>query len=308
MNLPTIHLISIGGWNAPHPDTSNPPDVTYENWVKWNNDTFDGIDWDIEGNDDTNSPFNMFTQPCLDLMGQISQLAKKDGYLVSMVPAESYLDPTASVFDFYLNHSYPEWETLVPFFPYHGHNVYAYLLVKYGSTLVNGQVSDTFDFVTIQLYEGYSHADYNITLGRQSPVSYLQNWIPLVYGGWDLEIPSNYISTDWGTGSSAVGGISTVRVSVPPSRLVIGLANGWAGGDSSINPTKFLLIYPDQVGDSYRALEATGLAPRGYAFWVISEEGNASVARPNVPVWMAAGLNQFLHTRSLNSTNTTSAF
>lgn len=301
MKLPTIHLISIGGWNAPHPDTSNPPDIVYNNWVKWNNDTFDGFDWDIEGNDDLSSPYNQFTLPCLDLMGQMSQLAKKDGYLVSMVPAESYLDPTTSAFDLYLNHSYPEWETLEPNFLYHGHNAYAYLLIKYGTTLVNKDATDTFDFVTIQLYEGYSHADYNITVGGQTSVSYLQNWIPRVYAGWDLQIPSKYISTDWGTGSSDVGGISTIRVSVSPSRLVIGLANGWAGDG------KFLLIYPDQVGDSHRALETDGLAPRGYAFWVIKEEGTASVEHPDVPVWMASGFNEFLHTRLLDTINNNSS-
>ncbi len=47
--LPTIHLISIGGWNSPHPDTSNSAESIYENWRLWNNDLFDGFDWDIEG-------------------------------------------------------------------------------------------------------------------------------------------------------------------------------------------------------------------------------------------------------------------
>jgi hypothetical protein len=49
---------------------------------------FDGIDWDIEGNDDFSSPYNHFTVECLDLMGRFSQLAKEKGsYIVSMVPA-----------------------------------------------------------------------------------------------------------------------------------------------------------------------------------------------------------------------------
>jgi hypothetical protein len=59
LNLPTIHIISIGGWNSPHPDTSITAEETYENWNHWNRHIaarpelgfmgFDGFDWDIEG-------------------------------------------------------------------------------------------------------------------------------------------------------------------------------------------------------------------------------------------------------------------
>ena len=34
----------------------------------------------------------------LDLMGKMSQRAKKDGYIVAMAPMESYLDPSTSLF------------------------------------------------------------------------------------------------------------------------------------------------------------------------------------------------------------------
>lgn len=48
------------------------------------------------GADNQSSPINTFTVPCLDLVGQFSQLAQQDGYVVSLVPPESYLDPTTS--------------------------------------------------------------------------------------------------------------------------------------------------------------------------------------------------------------------
>lgn len=67
MNLETVHLISIGGWNSPHPDTTNPTENVYAMWNKWNTETiaspekgfygFDGFDWDIEG---MLKPFNSF--------------------------------------------------------------------------------------------------------------------------------------------------------------------------------------------------------------------------------------------------------
>ena len=48
LGLQTVHLISIGGWNSPHPDTTNSPEIVYEAWKSWNNGLFDGFDWDIE--------------------------------------------------------------------------------------------------------------------------------------------------------------------------------------------------------------------------------------------------------------------
>ena len=142
-NLPTIHMISIGGWNAPHPNTSMSTRVVYNNWVNWNNNLFDGFDWDVEGNDDPNNSNNNLTISVLDLMGEMSQMAKLDGYIVSMAPAESYIDPTTDLFDTSLQHNYPEWMELQPDFYYHGHNSYSYLLYKYGYVHVVAGVTDT---------------------------------------------------------------------------------------------------------------------------------------------------------------------
>jgi hypothetical protein len=40
----------------------------------------------------------------LDLMGGMSQLAKRDGYVVAMAPMESYLDPSTHTFDRYVQY------------------------------------------------------------------------------------------------------------------------------------------------------------------------------------------------------------
>ena len=68
----------------------------YSAWLSWNNQIasqygwkgFDGIDWDMEGANEVSSPTNFFTVACLDLVGQFSQLAKADGFIVSLVPPE----------------------------------------------------------------------------------------------------------------------------------------------------------------------------------------------------------------------------
>jgi len=313
LNLETVHLISIGGWNSPHPDTSVSAEEAYDHWNFWNKNIaarpdkgfygFHGFDWDIEGNDDPNSQYNHFTVECLDFMGRFSQLAKqKGGYIVSMAPAESYLDPTHHTFDRSLLHNYPEWEPIVPNFNYHGRNTYAYLLDKYGYyteetdaavdySLLNAVDTSvraasekklrTFDFVTIQLYEGYSHAEYNTTQLGQSSADYVTHWVRKVLAGWeidysaDTELKYPYVN----------------KLTLDRTELVVGCANGWAGDG------KFFLLFPDQAEKAYEALAKLDLAPRGFAFWDILDEGKISLQRPHEPVWMAAGLNRFLKVR-----------
>eukprot|EP00041_Stephanoeca_diplocostata_P018351 m.383972 g.383972 ORF g.383972 m.383972 type:complete len:153 (+) comp20985_c0_seq23:1308-1766(+) len=124
--MEVIHVVSIGGWNAPHPDVSLSGLDWWKIWQEWNEHTvarpavgwhgFSGFDWDVEGNDDVDSPFNVFSLAELDLMGTMSVAAKRAGYLVAMAPAQSYLDSATS--DFSLSVSYaPSWKGD---FPYHG--------------------------------------------------------------------------------------------------------------------------------------------------------------------------------------------
>ena len=84
----------------------------------------------------------------------MSALAKRDGYLVAMAPAQSYLDAGTSDFSRHVN--LPPREPWQPSFFYSGRNVYAYILAVYGT--------DLFDFISIQLYEGwYGRTDWWMT-------------------------------------------------------------------------------------------------------------------------------------------------
>ena len=215
-------------------------------------------------------------------MGEFSKLAKRDGYIVAMAPAESYLDPSTSAFDRSLLHTYPEWNELQPDFAYHGHNTYAYLLSKYGVTeLLDTSAVKTFDLVTVQLYEGYSHAFYYLEVLQESPSSYLARLIERLTTGWMVDFSSD-TSLNW----------SSQRVKVDLDQLVIGLGNGWAGDG------KFLFIRPEEVATAYNHIKDLGLAPKGFAFWNILDEG--AVPRSSLekqPIWMARGLNHFLNIR-----------
>ncbi|KAJ3354400.1 hypothetical protein HDU83_005325 [Entophlyctis luteolus] len=246
----TVHLISVGGWNAPHIDTAgHSPEEYYAAWHKWNSQAvadpvlfpsgFHGFDWDLEGNDDPRSPFNTFTAEGLHFMGRFSQLAKSNGYIVSMAPAESYLDPYTHDFSRNLQWRDENWERVKPGlnFEYHGKNCYAYLLAKYGKT---GKV-DTFDFITVQLYEGYSRTLFQIDYQKVQP------WMAIV------EFVEKISRSPWTVRFSLDPdvGLNDMKIAVPHDKLVIGLANGWA------NDGKFLLVMPDQVrfpGDAIHTL------------------------------------------------------
>jgi hypothetical protein len=81
------------------------------------------------------------------------------GYAVAMAPAQSYLDESSHVFSLRVN-----WPPVAPWhqdFLYSGRNVYAYLLARYRS--------ETFAFVSIQLYEGFSSANYEISERHVDP-------------------------------------------------------------------------------------------------------------------------------------------
>lgn len=43
------------------------------------------MDWDLEGNDIVESPWNQFTLAGLAAVGEMSQAAKDAGYIVTMV-------------------------------------------------------------------------------------------------------------------------------------------------------------------------------------------------------------------------------
>jgi len=280
-NLPTIHLISVGGWDAPHPNTSNPVSVVYANWVKWNDGVFDGFDWDVEGNDDLKSPNNFMTVDVLQLMGEMSQMAKRDGFIVSMAPAESYVDPTFPTADGSLAHNYPEWELLQPGFTYHGRNCYSYIMTHFGTT---GAVP-TFDFISLQLYEGYSHLLFNTTelAPPQSAVDYLVALVPRFIQGYSVAF------------SAFDEPPAVATVAIPRTQLVLGFANGWA--DNS----KFALIWPEVIGAAFAILDRDGMRPRGAMFWDIADEGMDAVdpvMNTTRPFWMARGLNSFLQTRT----------
>lgn len=257
-NLQVAHLVSIGGWNSPHPASEFGGAEFFAAWKKWNEDEvarpevgwlgFSGFDWDIEGNDDPESQHNVFTMATLRTMGDMSVLAKQEGYVVAMAPAQSYLDCTTA--EFSRSVAFPPHEPWQGDFFYHGRNTYAFLLAEYGS--------DTFDFISIQLYEGYSSANWAISENAVSPSDYLEEFVECVLAGWEVDFQS-----------VPETGLPRSSVNITRAQLVVGLANGWAAPP----PNKFLLLWPEDIGSAYRALRERSDEPRGFMFWNIADEG-----------------------------------
>ena len=276
-NYSVINLISIGGWNTSHPDTTFSAEEYYKEWIEFNKKIsnkdldfygFDGIDWDIEGNDNMSSNINHFTYKELDLMGSFSQILKKEGFIVSMAPAESYLDPTTDEFSLSLLHNHPEWEKEVPNFTYHGRNSYAYLLAKYSV--------DTFDFISIQLYEGYSHSLYKYEKEKQFFGDILYDLVDKLNKGYIVDFSKDKNS-----------GMGKELIKIPEEKLVIGLANAWANG-------KFLFVNEIDISKGYKSLIKRNKDIKGFMYWDIGDEGkipSSQESSDKSPFYMAKVLN-----------------
>ena len=206
-----INLISIGGWNSPHVNTDFSAQEYLKAWIKFNDKIsnkengfkgFDGIDWDIEGNDNKQSSNNYFTYKELDIIGEFSKLMKEEGYIVSMAPPESYLDSTTSEFSLALTYNYPEWEKEVPDFTYHGRNAYAYLIAKYSI--------NTFDFVSVQLYETYSHVIYKYMREKKSFGEILDELVTNLTLGYIVDFSQDENS-----------GLGKMPIIIPQEKLVL---------------------------------------------------------------------------------------
>jgi len=263
LGLPTTHVLSIGGWCARHPDTKLSGVQWFAALDAWNprdNATgarlFDGLDWDIEGC----SMASGISLEVLDLMGEMSVAAKAAGYVVTMAPAQSYLDVQTSEFNLQLNN--PPADPWMQDFLYAGRNTYAYLLAHFGA--------DTFDLVDVQFYEGWSRAHYAIT-NQSVPVGeYLDTWLGTLAGGWQVDF--------------AAASRPPASVAVSPERVLVGTHIVYDG-----IPPKFQAFTPSQLQAAWASLQAAGRpTPRGVMFWCVACGDGPG---------MAAELNGFLHVR-----------
>jgi len=278
-----VHLAAFGGWNGPHPPSSSSWSLTGSQWfevfAKFNEENgylFDGIDWDYEGHDDLNAPTAKFTIETLDIMADFSIDAKQHGMIVSMAPAESYLDssippgkksidgefslqldlpPRAWTSDRY--HATDEDRELVTSrgFRHAGRQCYAYVLAKAGI--------ETFDWVSIQFYEAYSPFAHDVHR-RKSKLEVSEALLVRI-----RNLIDGYTVTNLPLGvDDGEGVVSDYEVKIPPDKLVVGIANGWADG------LKFCKVDPPSIRKAYETtLAEYGEGFLGVMFWTIEEEG-----------------------------------
>eukprot|EP00041_Stephanoeca_diplocostata_P034845 m.1207568 g.1207568 ORF g.1207568 m.1207568 type:complete len:209 (+) comp24586_c0_seq96:2193-2819(+) len=206
----------------------------------------------------------------MKVVGEMSQAAKADGYLVTMVPPESYLDPTLPGFDLSLLHAYPEWH---PEFKYHGLNCYALLLAKYGTT----GSQNTFDLVDIQLYESWAHAGYQIDVKMVPADEYLVEWIGKALKPFRVDFAQD----------PSVG-LPSQALQISPSQLVVGFSAGAGDGKS-------VFIWPESVGVAWKALPKD-LRPRGVMYWNMNLDGG-TVNGTDEHCAFAQDFNSFLRVR-----------
>ena len=334
-----IHLTSFGGWNGPHLLSRTPEknyysaQQLYDAWVEFNQnhqEAFDGFDWDLEGNDNPQAKTAVFTYDCLQKVVEMSRLAKCDEYIVGMAPPQSYLDIQSdfSTISPYFNNNHNNNEqrhvknnknvapfstrlnfppTLIsplwhPEFHYTSHNSYAYLLAHH---------SEAFDFISIQFYETWSRANYEINQHDKNsidPSDYLVRYVKdLLFRqeGYHVSFPNEIllpttknahhmhinvqlqdienIEKNWELGDE-----TTVFISLPMHKLVFGFANGWAldrkdGGAVFFQPSDIQKAF-DVLRQDADIVKNKHSLPRGCMFWCIDHEGDHGI-------YMAKGLN-----------------
>lgn len=267
-----VHLAAFGGWNGPHPPTfSDGSSLSGEQWceifMQFNEENgylFDGIDWDYEGNDNLDAPTSMFTLETLDIMADFSKEAKLKDLIVSMAPAESYLDAAVvpdsidATFSLRLDlppraWTSPEDREIIKGFSHAGRQCYAYVLAKAGV--------ESFDFISIQLYEGYAPYVYEVTRRGQNPVDAIMERVNGFVGG--------YVVNGMPLSSSP-----EFEVKIPLSKLVIGIGNRWCDG------VKFCRIKPSSLKSVFdRTKDKYGEGFSGIMFWTVEEEGNDAESR-----------------------------
>jgi chitinase len=246
------HLVSVGGWNGAHLDESVSATEWYNAFKFFVGDVFDGIDWDLEGHDQMHSPSNYFTAECLHKMGAISRMAKRDGYLISMAPPQSYLDfHGANRFSRFTNLTDPdrEWHNE---FQYFGSNVYAFMLAEF---------MDAIDLVSIQFYESYSRAAMMVKKFGMSPSAYLLDYIQQ-----NLSLPVTF-------SDDPKISLADQVVHLPLSKLVLGFANGWANNQDE----KTLYVPTKEIQEAWNELTTRDNQPRGFMFWTIDADGSDDI-------------------------------
>lgn len=279
-----IHFVSFGGWNVQHSlagtcGASKCSGKAYATaFRKWNAGMmssvpgfagFAGIDWDIEGVNTLNSTSNAFNMETYEVMLNMSQALRGD-FLISMVPPESYFNCRKSGFDTTLRHTAEQDHT----FTYAGLNTYTALYAK---------CPDCFDLVMVQLYESYSPSGFELYwAGNESNVG---------KAGWPRKASSADMTTvinnnmkclegGWEVNFNGFWGLANQTVSVPASKLVIGLANGWAHPVAS---GKFKVPFFDgkPCGEAWCqgvTHQNSTERIRGFMYWDISDDtANASL-------------------------------
>ena len=266
-----VHQVAFGGWNGPHPPNfSDGSSLSGQKWCEVfmkfnevNNFLFDGIDWDYEGHDNLDAPTSKFTLETLDIMANFTTEAKSHGLITSMAPAESYLDASVvadsidATFSLRLDlppraWTSPEDRDMIKGFSHAGRQCYAYVLAQAGV--------EAFDFISIQLYEGYSPYVYDVSRRKMNSVEAIMERVNgfvegYVVNGLPLSSPE-------------------YKVKIPPSKLVIGVANRWADG------VKFAKMNPKNLRDAYETTKNKfGEGFLGVMFWTVEEEGNDAESR-----------------------------
>jgi hypothetical protein len=136
--------------------------------------------------------------------------------------------------------------------------------------------------------EGWSSENWQISENGTAPADYLEKFVEMVLSGWEVDFQADPTT-----------GLPRSPIDIARTQLVVGLANGWAEPPPD---SKFLLIWPEDVGAAYRALREKGAEPRGFMFWNIQDEGMV-VPGTERELWMTRELDEQLHPPTVHASS-----
>lgn len=171
-----------------------------------------------------------------------------------MTPPLSYLDYSVSDYSRFVNLTTGDeyWHSD---FAHAGRNVYAYLL---------SECSDCFDLISIQFYESYCRAVRTVELDNINGTQFLKRFSK------HLQKQTNQFAIRFNEDPTT--GLPTKNVTLPNSKLVWGVANGWAVNSRP----KTLYISTNEIAAAWKQLPKD-IRPRGIMMWTLDEEGTNGV-------------------------------
>jgi hypothetical protein len=305
-----FHFISVGGWDYTFPcdKCDGSPEDYRQAFSLFNkkcmemDSSFQGIagldiDWEGHSVDEGKAgQTNVWTPEDVLKMAEIQKLIKGDGFKLSTVAPESYLNPSLSDFNLRLDNA-DSWKAD---FPYHARNLYAPFELLVPADLVMIQFYEGWTDTTCELYskgsdktlsslwaDNYPKDQDNVNFripGSKNgetqdleikALAILQHRVKQYTNGWNVDFGNTFAGHQaHDLDVDKVEG--TKPIAIPGQKLVMGYANIYAlnnyGWGKSVDPYKNIWVRGKIIAAVECCSKRKGLDVKGFTYWAASHD------------------------------------